>query len=477
MRALAVIMLIPMFACADDKKESKVIPIVPAKIERKDPVDYTKEIQPLFANKCTVCHSGSELKGKFDMGTFAALMKGGRRGVAIVPGKPMESLLYLYSSHNKTPIMPPRSEENPLTPPEVGLLKLWIEQGAKGPTMPEVKTLSKVVLTLPPALVKPVRAVAISPEKEDKATVAASRGNQIHLFDGKTGAFKSSLIDPTLKTSAGVEAKSAHISLVDSLAWSPDGKTLASGSFREVTLWDVEKATVRKRITIFADRVVALAYSPDGKLLATGGGAPTEDGEIKVFDAAGNLAFEIPNAHSDTVFGVCFSPDGKLLATGAADKFVKVFEVPGGKFVKSFEGHTHHVLDVGWAADGKKLVSAGADNVIKVWDYEKGEKARDIQGHKLQVTRLAFIPKTQTFLTASGDASVRLYNADNGGQNRTFGDNKDFMYAVATNIDGAIVAAGGEEGIVRLYNGKNGQMIKAMLPPGAEPKAEEPKKK
>lgn len=477
MRSVIVLLLLSTALWAQEKKEAKLSPIEPAKLERKEPIDYAKDVQPIFAAKCTVCHSGSEQKGKLDMGTFAALMKGGRRGVAVVAGKPMESSLYTFSSHNKAPVMPPKSEENPLTANEVAIFKLWIEQGAKGPTTTEVKTRPKVVLSLPPALVKPVRAVAISPEKIDKAIVAAGRGNQIHLFDGKTGAFKSTLVDPTLKTADGKDAKSAHISLVESLAYSPDGKTLASGSFQEVTLWDVEKGTVKFRIGGFADRVVALAYSPDGKLLATGGGAPTEDGEIKVFSADGKPAFEIKNGHSDTVFGIAFSPDNKLLATGAADKFVKVFEVPSGKFAKSFEGHTHHVLDVGWTADGKKLVSAGADNFVKVWDYEKGEKARDIQGHTKQVTRLAFIPKTQTFLTASGDASVRLYNADNGGQSRTFGENKDYMYAVASNPDGAVVAAGGEEGIVRLYNGTNGQLVKAMLPPDAEPKKEEPKKK
>jgi WD40 repeat protein len=394
-------------------------------------------------------------------------MKGGKRGPAIVPNKPMDSTLYTFSSHNKAPIMPPKSEDNPLTPNEVAILKLWIEQGAKGPTSPEVKVRQKVVLSLPPILVKPVRAVAVSP---DKTIVAAGRGNQLHLFDAKTGAFKSTLIDATLKTADGKDAKSAHISLIESMVYSPDGKTLATGSFQEVTLWDAEKGTVRTRIGGFADRVVALAFSPDGKLLATGGGAPTDEGELKVFDAAGKLAFEIKSAHSDTVFGVAFSPDGKLLASAAADKFVKVFEVPSGKMARSFEGHTNHVLDIGWTADGKKLVSAGADNAVKIWDYEKGEKIRDVNGHSKQVTRLVVVPKTAMFLTASGDASVRLWNADNGGQQRNFGENKDFVYAVATSVDGAIVAAGGEEGIIRLYNGTNGQLIKAMLPPNAETK-------
>lgn len=462
-------------AGAADEKEKKDVPANPipiAPLTRKDPVSFEKDIAPLFAAKCVVCHSGNELQGKFDLGTYAAMMKGGKRGPAVVPGKAEESTLWLYSSHRKKPIMPPKSESNPLTPEEVAVLKLWIDQGAKGPAV-DVRSRPKVVLGFPPSVVKPVRAVAVT---ADKKTVAAGRGNQIHLFDATKGDYLKSLVDPALKTADGKPAPAAHMSLVESLAYSPDGKTLVSGSFQEIILWDAEKGTIKQRITGFNDRVVAIAFSPDGKLIATGGGAPTEDGEIKLFTADGKPAAEIKGGHSDTVFGVAFSPDGKLLATGAADKFVKVFEIPSGKYVKSFEGHTHHVLDVGWTPDGKKIVSAGADNFIKVWDYEKGEKARDIQGHQKQVTRLVVFGKTPQFLTASGDATVRLWNADNGGSMRQFGDSKDFVYAVAVSPDGAIVAAGGEEGIVRLYNGQSGALVKAMLPPDAEPKKEEPKK-
>ncbi len=464
-------------ALAGDKKKDKPVPILVPHIDRKEPVTYEKDVAPIFAAKCQVCHAGNLTEGKFDLGTYGALMKGGKKGAAVVPGKADESQLWLRASHRHEKIMPPKSENNPLTPDEVGVLKLWIDQGAKGPAV-DARVKAKVVVGLPPALVKPVRAVAVSP---DKATVAAGRGNQIHLFETKKGDFLKTVTDPTLKTPDGKPAAAAHLSLVESMAYSPDGKTLATGSFQEVTLWDAEKWTAKQRLTGFVDRVVTLAFSTDGKYLATGGGAPTEDGEIRIYEAAtGTLVQDIKNGHSDTVFGVAFSPDGKLLATASADKFVKVFEVPGGKYVKSFEGHTNHVLDVGWTPDGKKLVSAGADNVVKVWDYEKGEKARDIQGHQKQVTRIAFLAKLPQFLTASGDATVRLWNADNGGTMRNFGGNADFVYAVACSPDGAVVAAGGEEGVVRLYNGANAQLIKAMLPPEAEPKKEppsEPKKK
>jgi WD40 repeat protein len=361
--------------------------------------------------------------------------------------------------------MPPKSEEA-LTPQELALIKLWIDQGANPPTGGPVKTV--VVVNPPPANVHPVHALAVSP---DKSAVAASRGNQIHVYDAGSGAHVRTLVDPQLIGPDKKPVKAAHLSLVESLAYSPDGRFLASGSFQEVVLWDAQTGQPRQKITGFAERVVALAFSPDGKLLATGGGAPTEDGELKLFEVpGGKLVQEIKPSHSDTVFGVSFSPDGKLLASCGADKFVKVWEVPSGKFVKAFEGHTHHVMDVGWKSDGKFLASGGADNVVKVWNYETGEQARTINAHNKQVTRLVFVGKTNTFATCSGDAQVRMWNADNGGNVRNFGGSTDFLYALGVSPDGTIVAAGGEEGVVRLYNGANGQLLKTLQPPGVEPK-------
>src|SRR5439155_26881154 len=150
----------------------------------------------------------------------------------------------------------------------------------------------------------------------------------------------TTLVDPNVKTADGKAVPAAHLSLVESLAFAPDGKTLASGSYQEVKLWDPESGALKQTIPGFVAQVVALAYSPDGKYLATGGGAPTEDGEVKILAATGKPVLDLKAPHSDTVFGVSFSPDLTKLATCGADKFVKVWEVPSGKFLKSFEGHT-----------------------------------------------------------------------------------------------------------------------------------------
>nr|BAL53699.1 NB-ARC domain protein [uncultured Planctomycetota bacterium] len=446
-------------------QEVQVEPIKVISLNRKDPVSFEKEIYPILEDKCLSCHAGPVKSGGYDMSTYEGLMKGGKRGPAVHPGRPNDSLLVHLAGRTKQPAMPPvkkGSKDAPLTPEQLALIKLWIEQGARGPSV-AIERKREFKLGRIPAAIRPIGALAISP---DKSTLVASRGSEIHVYDAGSGQFIRALVNPDLKDDKGQPMNIAHLDLVQALAYSPDGRFVASGGYQEVILWDVQTGQMRQRFVGFRDRVTALDFSRDGKYLATGGGAPTEEGELRLIElAAGKIVLDKRDAHSDTIFGVRFSPDGKLLATCGADKFVKVWEVPSGKFLKSFEGHTHHVMDVGWKGDGKLLASCGADNVVKIWDYEKGEQVRTVNAHGKQATRMAFLGNGTLFVTISGEGLAKMWNIDNGGQVRSFPAGNDFLYAVAVSPDGALVAVGGQDSVIRIFNGQNAQLIKELRPP------------
>ncbi|MBL9169965.1 MAG: hypothetical protein JNN07_19680 [Verrucomicrobiales bacterium] len=211
-------------------------------------------------------------------------------------------------------------------------------------------------------------------------------------------------------------------------------------------------------------RVNALQFSPDGKSLATGSGEPSRSGELLLWEvASGKLLRNFTNAHSDVVLSIDFSEDGKLLASSASDRFVKVWNLESGKMARSFEGHTHHVLGVSWKRDARTLASAGADKVIKLWNYVTGEQKRTIGGAEKEVTSIGYVDSTGEALVTSGDSQVRLVSED-GKTVRSFGGAKDFVQAAAVTPDGRWVVGGGQDSILRIWDGRSGQLLKAFDP-------------
>ncbi len=505
--AFAMLLLAAAPLVAQDKKEEKLkpIPVVPY---TGGTLDFEKHILPILENKCTTCHSGSNKKGRLDLSSYDALLKGGKHGVAMVAGKPETSLMIQLAGKTQKPAMPPEDDE-PLTPEELAILKAWVAQGGKGSTSSGATPKTNVIkLTKVSEKLQPVLALSISP---DKKTIAVGRGTSIYLYPADKTESQKKLVDTGLKTEQGQPLAQSQLDLVQSVIFSADGKRIYSGGYQEVVVWDVSAGKVVQRFTGLADRVVAMDLSPDGKHLAVSGGAPTQEGEVVIFElSSGKQVLRLNAPHSDTVFGIRYSPDGSMLATSGADKFVKVWAVqplvrpdstsqaianvmnrvlalptpaavvsrhymanqqcselnyslitPGTQ-LRSFEGHTHHVLDVAWRADGKTLVSAGADQTLKVWDFDKGEQIRTIGGHSKQISRLAMLKTAPMVISACGDAGLRQWNIDNGGNVRAYPGATDFLHAVAATNDGSLIASGGEEGIVRLYNGQNGALVKTI---------------
>ncbi len=280
----------------------------------------------------------------------------------------------------------------------------------------------------------------------------------------------------TFGTERGAEAgvSAAHQKPV--VAIGAAGLSIASdGSVRSAALlptWKLQAVMEPSEATKPpVDRVLALAFSPDGKILASGGGIPSRDGELLLWNAAdGSLLREISGAHSDTVFDLSFTPDGSMLASAGADKFARVFDMKTGKLVRSFEGHTNHVLGVAWNRTGRTLATSGADDVIKVWNLESGQQIRTIPGFTKQATALRYVGYDALFAVAAGGVPVRLVT-EAGNVSRNFDSAGAFMYDLSLSADGQTIAAGGLDGVLRLWSVGDGKPLVTFTPAANPPPA------
>ena len=233
----------------------------------------------------------------------------------------------------------------------------------------------------------------------------------------------------------------------------PDGALLCIGADKHVRRTSARRVWALERTigtpddpAIFADRVTTLAFSPDGKQLATGGGTPSRDGELKLWRVAdGTLARAIPKTHADTINSVAFSPDGEFLATAAGDRFARIWRVSDGSRVANLEGHTGHVLGVAWRADGLALATAGADRSLRVWDFAQAKQTANTADFVAEVSAVSFVGGSDALLAAGGDSSLRL-----GG--KPLPDSTGFLFTAAADPTGRWVAAGGQDGLVRVWS-------------------------
>src|SRR5687768_10405558 len=217
---------------AEPEPAKDLKPISIAEVKRTDVVDFEREILPLLKNNCLACHNQTKAKADLILETPQTILKGGESGPAAIPGKSTESLLLKLAAHQAKPAMPPRENKvaaSNFTPDQLGLLKLWIDQGAKG----EVRAAAPVDWQPVPDSLNPIYAVALS---EDGQFAACGRANQIFVYHLPTTQLVARLSDDGIKNS-GREGSAAHLDLVHSLAFSPDGMLLASGGYREAKLW------------------------------------------------------------------------------------------------------------------------------------------------------------------------------------------------------------------------------------------------
>jgi len=241
-------------------------------------------------------------------------------------------------------------------------------------------------------LQSPCNSVAFSPDGE---TLAVRDGETVKLFSKRT--WKELPISP-LK---------AQMTVQNAMAFSPDSKMLAVASGQIVKLWDTSTSTE----TLLERRgglVLSVAFSPDGRTLALG----NDNGTATLWDVSTRKEVPTSMRHSAYVFSVAFSVDGKTLATGSADQTVKLWDISWRQDQLPFAKYSSWgVLDsVAFSADGRLLASTETDNTVDLWDTQTRQRVATIKGHTKNVRSVAFSPDGEMLATGSDDATVKIWD-------------------------------------------------------------------
>jgi WD40 repeat protein len=206
-----------------------------------------------------------------------------------------------------------------------------------------------------------------------------------------------------------------HEGSVYSVAWSPDGRLLASGS-RDATIriWNLRQTRSLRTLRGHGSTIQVLAWSPDGAVLASG----SSGGNVRLWDPQSGATLQTLSGHERPVYGLAWSPQGLRLASGSEDGTVRLWDAAQGEVLRRLSGSgAAHFAALAWSPDGRTVAAAGGDpGTIYLWDPDAGGEPALVTGHTGTVTGLSFSFDSRLLASKSRDNTVRLWRCDTGQQ-------------------------------------------------------------
>jgi len=307
---------------------------------------YANDVAPVMKTNCAPCHFGSQRAGGLRLESVADMLKGGGKGPAIKPGKASESLLIQLMEHTRGPQMPPIPNSKPLP---TKALRAWIDAGAKEDSTPA-----------PPAAPMPAKA-----PKEARIT---------------------------------------------SVAYSPDGKLLAVGKYREIQIVNPATGAVTDRIEGLPGAVTSLAFNKDSNHLVAASGIPGKSGSVFSYVLNSRKVVVTFSNAADMIQGIAVSPDGTRVAGASYDKMVYLWSLPPSSAPnRTLKDHTDSVYGVAFNKDGTLLASCGADRTVKVWDVKTGKRLYTVNESTAELYTVAFSPDGTHIAAGGVDKTLRTW--------------------------------------------------------------------
>jgi len=242
----------------------------------------------------------------------------------------------------------------------------------------------------------------------------------------------------------------AHSDLATEVAFSPDGKIIASsGVDNSIKLWDEEGNLLKEIVEGHNDRVItSVIFHPEGNSIATS----SYDGTIRLWNLEGQLVAKPFRGHGGWVHSIAFSPSGEYLVSAGENGDIRLWNLNGQQIAPTFQGHVGRVFSIEFSPNEEMIVSSGIDGTIRLWSLEGEPLADPFTGHEGAVSSVEFSSDNQLIVSGGQDGTIRIWDLEGNLFNEPFYGHNDWVESVAFSPDNEIIASGSRDGTVRLWS-------------------------